>query len=365
MKTTRIALITDKYLPIFGGLELLLRDLAHQLVERGYEPHVICATPGPPDTERFPVVRLDGRRILYRACTPRTYTDLHAYLAQHRFDLIHAHCVFSPLAHAAIRWAKTHRIPSILTVHSDLRGPGGILLSSLRHLTGWSEWPTVLSAVSQYVADDLAALSGRSDIEVALNAAHLDRWTVPAGARPNRIASAMRFTIRKRPLDMVRIVPRLQERLDRSRWPQVTIVGDGPERRRVEREIRRLGLGDRVELTGELSQTRLVDVLARSSIFAVPSKREALSIAAIEARAAGLPVVARIPSGVSEVVEHGRHGLLASSDGGFLEALIQLIASPALRAKLSSQATTGLERFGWPASMERIERLYRLAKERI
>jgi len=365
MKKYRIALVTDKYLPIYGGLELFLRELAHELTLRGHEAHVICVTPGEPRDEIFAVHRLDVPRIpgLYRARSRAAVVALDRVLGAHRFDLVHAHCIFSPLAHAATWLARRRRVPSVLTVHSDVRGVGGLAASLANRVCRWAKWPTVLSAVSRYVAGDLRRVSRRDDVELLLNAARIDDWRV-ARAEEQRIVAAMRFTIRKRPKQLVRMLSSLHARLPRSRWPKLALVGDGPELPSVRREVARLGLQEHVELPGYLTQRELAGQLARAAVFAVPSRREALSIAAIEARAAAVPVVARIPSGVAEVVEHGVHGLLARDDDEFVAALATLLGDPALRARMSGAARRDLERFEWRRCLERHEELYATAIER-
>jgi glycosyltransferase involved in cell wall biosynthesis len=363
MRRLKIALVTDKYLPIFGGLEIYLHDLAHELTLRGHEVHVVCVTPGPADREIFRVHRLAVPTILYRASTPTATRRLGKVLSGGRYDLVHAHCVFSPLAHAALHWAWRRGLPSVFTVHSDLRGAGAMLVSLLCRTGRWSHWPTVLAGVSQYVVDQLSRVTKRDDVELLLNAAHLDRWQLER-TEELRVVSAMRFTRRKRAIDMVRVVPEVLVRLPRSLSPKFMIVGDGPELPAVSREVARLGVGEHVELPGYLPQPLLARMLARSALFAVPCRREALSIAAIEARAAGLPVVARIPSGIAEVIEHGTHGLLARSREEFVDNLVTLIANPELRARMSAAARRGLDRFRWPLCIERHEHIYRLALSR-
>jgi glycosyltransferase involved in cell wall biosynthesis len=312
------------------------------------------------------VSRLDVPRLLYRARSPRALRALERELRAGRFDLVHAHCVFSPLAHAATFLARRLGIASVFTLHSDLGGPGGAALSALHALLGWGRWPTVMTAVSRYVAAQLGAVTARSDVELLPNAAHLDRWhnDADAASRPLRIAAAMRFTRRKRPAALVRLFPSLLARLPRASWPTLTLVGDGPEMPAVRRAVARLGLSLQVELPGYLDHDALATLLARSSIFVVPSRREALSIAAIEARAAGLPVVARVPSGVAEVVAHGRHGLLARSDCELVDALATLCADAPLRARMSDEARRGLDEFAWTHCLARHEEVYRLALAR-
>lgn len=379
MRRWKVALVCDWFLPRIGGLELLVRDLARALNQRGHEAHIICSTRGPSaastvETQDLIVHRLDVPLLpLTQTVFNRQAVDaLEKVLFRERYDLIHAHTVLSPLAHAATFLAHKHGLPSLLTEHSVLRGAPISLFRALRLVSSFAQWPTLLTAVSGYVADDLRRVFGRKDVHVLLNATNLDDWlgadAQAAAPRregaPPRITSVMRFTKRKRPTDLVRMLPALQAQLPRECWPQLTLVGDGPEMPHVVREVERLGLKPWVELLGFQPRPRVREILGASSVFAMPCYKEAMSIAAVEARAMGLPVVARKPNGVAEVIEHGKHGFLAANDDEFVDGLARLLRDPTLRQRMSDEARRGLERFTWEHSIRRHLELYELARER-
>lgn len=391
MTRWKVALVCDWFLPRIGGLELLVRDLARALNQRGHEAHIICSTRGPaaaamPETEGLTVHRLDVPLLpLTQTVFNRQSVDaLERVLLRERYDLVHAHTVLSPLAHAATFLAHKHGLPSLLTEHSVLRGAPISLFRALRMFAGFAEWPTLLTAVSGYVADDLRRIFGRQEVHVLLNATNLDDWLgaaqnnaavrdVPDAAqvaatepaKPQRVTTVMRFTKRKRPVDLVRMIPMLQARLPKELWPRFTLVGDGPEMPRVRREVARLQVGEWVELPGFQPRASVREILGRSSVFVMPCYKEAMSIAAVEARAMGLPVVARKPNGVAEVIEHGTHGFLAADDPEFIEYLARLLSDPALHRRMSHAAQKGLERFTWEHSIRRHLELYELARSRV
>ena len=116
------------------------------------------------------------------------------------------------------------------------------------------------------------------------------------------------------------------------------ILGDGPERARLEALVRKLELGDRVQLPGERGD--IASRLAACDIYCLPSLWEGLPNALLEAMALGLPVVASNVDGVPEAVEDGKTGLLvAPSDPVALaKALEKLAVDPALRASLGATA---------------------------
>jgi glycosyltransferase involved in cell wall biosynthesis len=109
---------------------------------------------------------------------------------------------------------------------------------------------------------------------------------------------------------------------------RVEVVGDGPERARLE------SIGRRARFLGW--QTGLDDLLAGWDLFALPSREEAFGIAALEAMAASLPVVATRVGGLPELVEDGLTGLLVPPDdpAALAAAIARLAADSALRARL-------------------------------
>jgi glycosyltransferase involved in cell wall biosynthesis len=89
---------------------------------------------------------------------------------------------------------------------------------------------------------------------------------------------------------------------------QVWIVGDGPRRTELERRVRDQGLQSTVQFLGHRED--VPDLLAAADVFVLPSRSEAFPNGAIEAMAAGLPVVASAVGGLLDLIEHGRTGLL-------------------------------------------------------
>lgn len=115
----------------------------------------------------------------------------------------------------------------------------------------------------------------------------------------------------------------------------LTIVGDGPERPRVEAAFAGLP-GSRVSWAGEAPPEGVVEHLSGADVFVWPGTGEAYGIAYLEAQAAGLPVVAQSTHGVPAVVRHGKTGLLTppGDDRAYGEAIAKLIHDEPLRQGL-------------------------------
>lgn len=120
----------------------------------------------------------------------------------------------------------------------------------------------------------------------------------------------------------------------------LTLVGEGPDRARVEAAIDQLGLHSHITLTGALSQEAVRQRLALADVFVLPSLAEGIPVVLMEAMASGLPCISTPVNGIPELIEHNRTGLLALP--GDIDSLVaqldQLIHDAALRDTLAQSA---------------------------
>ncbi len=147
----------------------------------------------------------------------------------------------------------------------------------------------------------------------------------------------------------------------------LVIIGDGPERRPLEDQARRLGLAHRVRFLGPLPPDSVRDWMRRAWLLAVPSltardgDSEGLPTVLCEAAATGLPVVASIHSGVPEAVVGDGTGLLVLEGDvdGLAEAIAALLGDPRLRARMAPAARRLAEdRFCRRRQIDRLEAHY-------
>jgi len=164
-----------------------------------------------------------------------------------------------------------------------------------------------------------------------------------------------------------RLFLRMAARL-RSRLPdlQFVLVGDGPLRAELEREAEHLGLGGHVQFLGD--RRDIPALLASIDISVLPSASESLSNVIIESMAAGVPVVANLVGGNSELVTEDRGVLVApnnNNEEALSEAVERLLCDPALRASLGRNARTfARANFTLEQMRQRHEELYRELLER-
>lgn len=123
-------------------------------------------------------------------------------------------------------------------------------------------------------------------------------------------------------------------RVEHPPW-MLAIAGDGPQRAALAAQAETLGIGARLRLLGR--RTDVADLLAAADLVAMPSRREGLGVAALEAMAAGRPLVASAVGGLGEAVQDGASGLVVPPGdvGALTAALGRLLGEPALRATLA------------------------------
>ncbi len=365
----KIALVCDWYLPRFGGLEMQLHDLALELTKHGHEVHVVTAIPGKSEIDGIRVHRLNVPLFPKYgfAYTPGTIRGIRAILRRESFDVVHCHVSYvSPTAFVAAYLSQRVGTPTAVTFHSFI-GHFRKVLAALDLAFRWSRWPVVFAAVSDVVAAQFRSRIKSAQIHLVPNGVNPSDWQVGSPSRQSsevHLVSVMRLKVRKRPQALIRIVRQVCRQLPDDVRLQVTIIGEGPEQRALERLISRYSLERTVTLMGYQPRDVIRDTLARADLFVLPTILESFGIAALEARFAGVPVVARVQSGISEFIRHGEEGLLADSDGEMVTQLIELIIDSGRRASIAehNRSTPGPPT-AWHHSVERHVALYRAAAE--
>jgi N-acetyl-alpha-D-glucosaminyl L-malate synthase BshA len=197
-------------------------------------------------------------------------------------------------------------------------------------------------------------------IEVIPNFVDVDTFRPPAGADRRRGGGRAVHVSNFRPVKRVPWLLRAFDLATRGTSATLTLVGDGPEQRTCRELARDLSIANRVRFLGE--RDALPEVLAQADVFALSSSEESFGLSALEAMSCGTPVVATRVGGVSEVVDDGISGFLASKDDlqGFAEKLRMLLFDAALGERFGNAArAAAVERFDRNRVVLRYEELYR------
>jgi glycosyltransferase involved in cell wall biosynthesis len=348
----RVLHVTDHYPPVLGGIEAHVSALARRQAAHGYDVTVLTSTPASADGRHHAD---DGEVTVERTTLP---IGLRFDFAT--FDVVHAHVsVVAPFTAPVAAVAARSGAPTVVTVHSLWNGLGPVPELAAR-VAGLRRAPVTWTAVSQIAARELERrLPAGTPVGLLPNAVDVRPRPRPAprpGARPVRLVSTMRVARRKRPLALLEIYGRLRDSVEVP--TDLTIVGDGPLRPRVERLVTRAGLEGVVTVTGRLDPAAVLVELARADIYVAPALLESFGLAALEARCVGLPVVGQATTGLTEFVTHGVEGLLGRDDADVGASLRLLVTDEGRRLRMSEHNRTTPSPMTWGHAMERHDAVY-------
>ena len=347
-----------------GGSGIVATELAKALARRNHQVHLISTEPP------FRLGDYEAGLAFHRVHTP-TYPLFREpqYLLslankivqlsrEFSLDIIHAHYGI-PHATAAylakqILSATTKepvaRIPRVITT---LHGTDITLLGSdpsYSETVAFSiDQSDGVTAVSESLRrDTYSALPIQHDIRVIPNFLECDvhrrRDMGELRARlcpPSRYDKLVVHLSNFRPVKRADAVVEIFQRIRKDVRAKLIFVGEGPELGRAMRMVHDRGLSRDVEALGE--QDQVVPLLSVSDLFLLPSSQESFGLAALEAMACEVPVVASRVGGLPEVVEHGVSGFLCEPDdiAGMAKAAIALLTDAALHDRFAS---AGLDR---------------------
>ncbi|HEY6759986.1 MAG TPA: glycosyltransferase [Baekduia sp.] len=345
-----------------GGAERVVAMLAAGLAARGHDV-ALAAPPGMRDADLAGVPHLriaidDHRRALRGAVA----TTAQVAGAVRRFapDVVHAQNVKAAATAVLAAPAARRRPPVLATFH-------GVLPAEYPRAARVLRRPAHVVCVSADLQDRLVqagvraertsvivnAVEAAPDLSGARRAALDAELGLPAGAPV--VAIVGRLVPQKAHARFLVAARRVVDVLPEAR---LLVVGDGELREDIRRQRDALGLADRVLLTGARADAR--DLIARADVLAFSSDWEGLSIAALEALAAGTPVVATDVQGMRELLAGGAGAVVGLDDGTALgQAIADLLPDAARRAAMGDAGRALIAgRFALDAMVGAYERRY-------
>jgi len=360
--------------PTFGGSGVVATELGLQLANRGHEVHFI--------TYERPV-RLEGFRdnVYYHEVLPFKYslfkyTPYETTLAgkmvdvalNERLDVLHVHYA---IPHASVAFlakcilkSKGVHIPVITTLHGTditLVGKDPALKAVVEFSINNSDGVTAVSDFLKKATFENFDIS--NDINVVYNfidftkfkrsdKEHFKKAIAPDDEKI--ITHVSNFRSVKRAEDALYVFEKVIGQIP----AKLLMIGDGPERAKLEVICRERSLCDQIRFLGK--QGAIEELLSVSDLFLLPSSNESFGLAALEALALGVPVISSNAGGIPEVNKEGYSGYLC--DIGDVESMadraIGLLSDDALLKKFSEQAVDQAKNFDVERIVEQYESLY-------
>lgn len=334
----RVLLIPASYAPVRGGLQTVARTLARSLKARGHEVRVI--------TNRYPR-KLAAHELLDDVPVSRWHFLIprSSQLLNFRFDLFLGGLFYLPLTLGRIIFLLRRERPDVVNLHF-VGAPALFVLLARRFV----RFRLVVSlhgddveGLAQRARFDLwlfGALLRRADVVTACSQYLLNRalqiepaagqngrviyngmdqpGEVPATAFPESLVAAGRM-VPKKGFDVL-----LRAFAGGKRLSTLTLIGDGPEREKLEKLARELGLNGEIQFSGGKDHSQTLAEMGLASVVVIPSLQEPFGLVALEAMALGKPIVASRVGGLPEVLEGADALLVEPADPAALAQAIEI-----------------------------------------
>ena len=342
-----------------GGSGVVATELGRALAERGHRIHLISSEPPFRWREGVPGLHFDRVQVppypLFRE--PQYLLALTNTIArvaeENQLDVVHAHyavphATAAYLARQMLDLSSCRPPRTVTTLHgTDITLVGSD--PSYRRVVAFSiEQSDAVTTVSRSLRDDtVSALGIERAIDVIPNfldcGEHRRKPDPALRARlcpPQRYDALVIHISNLRPVKRVGVALEVFRRVRERVRARFLVVGDGPDREAVERQASADGLDGDVAFLGE--QDDPVALLSISDLFLLPSIQESFGLAALEAMACGVPVVASKVGGLPEIIEDGVTGFVCPPDdiGCMAERAVSLLTDPDLHARVSANAAS-------------------------
>jgi glycosyltransferase involved in cell wall biosynthesis len=351
----RVLFVKDRLHDTGGTLYYL--EMLPRLDPARVAPLLCAFAPRHPIASRFEATGITPTFFGRTKWDPRCLSDLVRFARLCKADLLHLEGVTSfPFGRLG---AHALGLPAVLHFHCMLSMPRARAFLNRRLLS--SRWTgiAVSEAVRRWSIREFDIPPER--IAVLYNGHDVDRFASPSPAARDRIRNEFalarhvpvvglvgRLDVAQKGQDvMIRAMSMLRAR---CRDAVLLLVGDGPDRTRCEALVHHLGVDEAVRFAGHRHD--IADILAAVDVAVVPSTcEEAFGFVALEAAAAGRPVVAFESGGVPEVVLHDQTGIVVpkGDTAGLSEAVARLLNDPELAKRLGGKGQRYAARFSLPA----------------
>lgn len=312
--------------PTFGGSGVVATELGLELSRRGHEIHFI--------TYNQPVrLELLSNNVHYHEVTVAEYPLFHYQpyelalssklvdmVKLHKIEILHVHYAI-PHAYAAYMAKKMLQeegvfVPIVTTLHGTditLVGSHPFYKPAVTFSINKSD---AVTAVSQSLKEDTLRLFDiKKDITVVPNFIDLDKYSnnfndcqraMMANDEERIITHISNLRPVKRVQDVITVFYNIQKEIP----AKLMLVGEGPEREKIELQCQKLGILDKVIFFGKSNE--IDKILCFSDLFLLPSETESFGLAALEAMASSVAVISSNTGGIPEVNIHGVTGFLSN-----------------------------------------------------
>lgn len=375
----KILIASDSYKYQTSGAANVVITLANELRSRGHSVKVLALS----NTKRS---FQDGDDYYIGSLPAFVYPDVRFSIIHHnrllrelkawKPDVIHMHTETSA-ARMARAIATADHTPFVMTSHTDyaqflfghfsdsrpvrllFRELGRVIYRGAMVVTAPSEkalsFPLLGTVTPRMVVipNGIRLEQYQKKATPQERAALFRRWRLQDNGRTVAIVS--RISREKNLHEIIEYFPSVLERLPDA---QLLIVGDGPEREKLEAEVAELGISDSVRFTGRIPPEEVYLYYDMGDVFVSASTFEVHSLTYLEAMARGLPLVCRDDPCLNGVLEDGDNGFAYHTKQEFVDDVVSLLTDDALRARMRARALEKAADFSVERCADRMLALY-------
>lgn len=359
--------------PTLGGSGAVATELGKALAHRGHQVHFIV-TDIPfrlggfhpnifvheIDTTTYPVLRTPPYDFSLAALMAKT-------IVEYDLDILHVHYAlpFAVCAFLAKEMVGDHRVKIVTTLHGTditVLAQDKTLIDVIR--LGIRKSHAVTAVSNSLVNQTRELFQIDTPIECLYNFVDTDVFRPKAANEVRRCLSSpgekvLLHTSNFRAVKRVPDVIRVFDKVAREIPARLLLVGEGPELNEARVLVKSLCLENKVEFLGK--QDEVAELFSAADVFLLPSEKESFGLVALEAMAAGVPVVGSNAGGIPEVVVHGETGFLTSIGDveGMARYALQLLTDSDLHHQVAKAARRRAEdMFSATEQLSRYEDLY-------
>ena len=355
------------YTPSKGGMETSVINLCRGLKNAGHKTFIFAPEyPNYKDEEknifRYKSIRFNYGGYFYVIPVP-FFSNFKQTVKDLNLDIIHSHQPYS-LGSEALKFSKELNIPLVFTYHIRYEEyshyvpliPESVSKKYIGKMAvNYSNKCNTVIAPSTAIKRILKNREVKIPIKVVPSGINIQNFKKDAGTRDEirskykiksddiLLITASRIVEEKNIEFLFKAFSEIKRKVGNIKF---LIVGDGAIKKELEEMSKNLNLEKEIIFTGLVSRDEIVGLYQASDIFVFASLTETQGLVAVEAMAAGLPVVAIKASGIEDMVDDGEDGILTNdSINEFSESVLKIANNEDLRKKLSAQAKINSEKF--------------------
>lgn len=346
--------VNPYFYPLKGGIENRMHDTARLLAERGHEVTILTGQlPGTPEEEitehGYRIVRLKSRLInVYNPPYISSKGVLEA-LESLDADVVNYNYRWAPSYNGDLRKYDGNKV---FTYH-NMWGEGTGIQARLSEVNDERFRKTLMTfdkivCVSNYVRNDLVRRGVPSGMTCV----------VPTGFEcgPLEDSEEGDFALSLGRMVATKGLKYMVEAM-RDVDCKLIVCGKGPEEKRIRKQVSELGLEDRVELRGYVSEEEKARLMGSCRFFVMPSLFESFGLAAVELMSHGRPLICTNVNGLPETVGDGAVLVDPADPRALSDAMNMLLSDENLRRELGMRARAKAESFAWADIIDDYERI--------